>query len=87
MPGIEERLNRHRRLVVEQDDQLVADTNERDLFIGDTGEVDFDLLIVSEIDDDGLITKRLCQPEDAGYGVAVRNFPRRKPEQPEKVRS
>ena len=61
-------LNRYGRFVVEQNDQLVAHMNERDLFVGDTREVDFDVLIVPEIDDDGLITKRFCQPEDAGCG-------------------
>ncbi len=35
MPGIEERLDRHGRLVVEQDDQLFADMDERDLLVRD----------------------------------------------------
>ncbi len=64
MPGVEERLNRHRRLVVEQDDQLFADVNESDLLVGDSREIDLDFLLVAEIDDDRLVGQRLCQFED-----------------------
>ncbi len=59
--GVEERLNRDGRLVVEQDDQLVADMNQRDLLLGDRREVDLHLLVVAKIDDDRLIGQRLRQ--------------------------
>ncbi len=59
--GIEERLNRHGRLVVEQDDEFLADVDERDFLVGDRREIDLDFLIVSEIDDDRLIGQRLRQ--------------------------
>ncbi|WP_156042092.1 hypothetical protein [Bradyrhizobium sp. URHD0069] len=65
VPGIEERLNCHRRLVVEQDDQLFADVDERDLLVCDRREVDLDFLIVSEIDNDRLIGQGLGQFEYA----------------------
>ena len=71
MPGIEERLNRHCRLVVEQDDQLLADMDEGNLFLGDTREVDFDFLLVSDIDDDRLIGQRLCQCEYAFWRSVI----------------
>ncbi len=53
--GIEDRIDRDRRFVVEQNDQLLADMNERDLFVGYRGEIELDLLIKSEMYDHRLI--------------------------------
>ncbi|WLA45587.1 hypothetical protein QIH80_27540 [Bradyrhizobium elkanii] len=68
--GVEERLNRDGRLVVEQDDQLFADVNQRDLFIGDRRKVDLHLLVVSKIDDHCLIGQRLGQLVNS-YGSRI----------------
>src|SRR6478609_8726287 len=65
MPGIKERLDRHGRMVVEQDDQLFANVDERNLLVGDSREIDLDFLIVANIDDDRLIGQRLRQLEYA----------------------
>src|SRR5437879_7696028 len=71
VPGVEERLNRDGRLVVEQDDQLFADVNEGNFLVGDSREVDLDFLLVAEIDDDRLVGQRLCQFEDAWWGSVI----------------
>src|SRR6266567_1079726 len=65
VPGVEEWLNRHSRLVVEQNDQLFADVNQRNFLICDSGEVDLDFLLIADIDNDRLIGQRLCQFEYA----------------------
>ena len=57
----EERLDRHRRFVVEKDDELFADVNQRHLLVRDRREIDFCLLVVAKIDDHRLIRQRLGQ--------------------------
>src|SRR5262249_23620706 len=47
---IKERLNRKRRLIVEQDDQLLADMNQRDLLFRNIREIELDVLVVAEVD-------------------------------------
>ena len=56
---IEIRLDRHRRAIVEQDDQPLADTGERDVLAGDRGQVDLDRLVVAEFNRDGLAIRGL----------------------------
>ena len=55
MAGVEDRIDCDRRLVVEQNDQLLADMDERDLFVGDRREIELDLLVISEVYDHRLI--------------------------------
>ena len=49
-PRLENRLDCHCRLVVEQDDQFFADVNERDFFVGNRRKIDLYFLVVAEID-------------------------------------
>src|SRR5437763_14680619 len=70
VPGVEERLNRHSRLVVEQNDQLFADVTEDNLLVGDIGELDLAFLLIAYIDNDRLIGQRLGQFEYA-WGRSV----------------
>ena len=60
--GVEERFDRHRRLVVEQYDQAVADADERDLLVGDVGQVEPGSAV--EMDGDRLTALRLCYLDD-----------------------
>ena len=87
-PRLENRLDGHCRLVVEQDDQLFADVNEGDFFVGNCREIDLDFLVVAEIDHHRLIGQRLGQFVYS-YGGCGRcsKWKCRQPEQPEKDRS
>ncbi|MBA7468996.1 hypothetical protein ES703_90565 [subsurface metagenome] len=71
MAGVEERLDRDGRFVVEQDDQFLADMDERNLLIRDGGEIELDLLVVTEIDGHRLIGERLGQLEYSNWNSAV----------------
>ena len=60
--GVEERLDRHRGVVVEQDDEFLADMDERHLFIGDTRQVELGLLLIAEFDGNRLPVQGLSSP-------------------------
>ena len=42
-------MNSHGRLVVEKDDQLLADVHERELLVGDSGKVELYFLVIAEL--------------------------------------
>ncbi len=62
---IEIRLERHCRLVVEQDDQLLADVDERDFFVRDAGDIRLYAAVVAQRHDDRLFAVRLGDLDDA----------------------
>src|SRR5689334_16076976 len=57
-------MHRHSRLVLEQDDQLFADMDQRDLLVGHRAQIELDLLVVAQFERHGLIGLRLDDLDD-----------------------
>ena len=52
-------MDRHRRFVVEKDDELLADVDERELLVGDSGEIELYFLVIAELNRNRLLVAGL----------------------------